>query len=122
MGMRSTRPSRDSSRWGAAQPGVGDGEAGFGADQLELVAADQVEGDVELGEDVAGQAQGGGQAEVDPGGAVADLDRIDLRGFAGEQADGADAVAAEVAEGAAAELDRAADVVRGTLTLRAART
>jgi hypothetical protein len=51
---------------GAAQPGVGDGEPSGGADQLELVAADQVEGDVELGEDVAGQLQGGGEAEVDP--------------------------------------------------------
>ena len=94
---------------GAAEPGVGDDQAALGADQLQLVAAGQVEGDVELGEDAGGQAQGGGQAEVDPGavtgpgGAVVDLDRGDLRGFAGEQADGADAVAAEVAEGAAAE-------------------
>ena len=61
---------------GAAQPGVGDDQPALGADQLQLVAAGQVEGDVELGEDVAGQAQGGGQAEVDPGGAVADLDGV----------------------------------------------
>ena len=55
---------------GAAQPGVGDDQPALGADQLQLVAAGQVEGDVELGQDVAGQAQGGGHAEVDPGVAV----------------------------------------------------
>jgi hypothetical protein len=39
---------------GAAQPGVGDGQAALGADQFQLVAAGQVEGDVELGQDVGG--------------------------------------------------------------------
>ena len=122
-GTRSTRPSRDSSRWLArAQPWVGDDQAALGADQLELVAAGQVEGDVELGEDARGELQSGGQTEVDPGVAVANLGGGDAGGFAGEQADGAGAVAAEVAEGAAAEGDRAADVVWGTLTVRAART
>jgi hypothetical protein len=98
---------------GAAQPGVGDDQAALGADQLQLVAAGQVEGDVELGEDAGGELQGGGQAEVDPGVAVVDLGGGDAGGFAGEQADGTGAVAAEVAEGAATEGDRAADVVRG---------
>jgi hypothetical protein len=77
---------------GAAQPGVGDDQAALGADQLELVAAGQVEGDVELGEDAGGELQGGGHPEVDPGVAVADLDGGDAGGFAGEQADGADAL------------------------------
>jgi hypothetical protein len=77
---------------GPAQPGVGDGQAALGADQLELVAAGEVEGDVELGEDVAGELEGGGQAELDPGVAVADLGGEDPAGLAGEQADGAGAL------------------------------
>jgi hypothetical protein len=58
---------------GAAQPGVRDGQAALGADQLQLVAASQVEGDVELGQDLGGQPEGGGQAEIDSALAVADL-------------------------------------------------
>jgi hypothetical protein len=114
-GTSSRAPSRNSSRWEARQShgsGVGDGQAAVGADQLQLVAAGQVEADVELGEDVAGHPQGGGQAQVDPAGAVGDLVGVHPLGLAGEQADAADAVAAEVAERAAAELDRAADVAR----------
>jgi hypothetical protein len=97
----------------AAQPGLGDDQAALGADQLQLVAAGQVEGDVELGQDAGGELQGDGHPEVDPGVAVEDPGGGDAGGVAGEQADGADAVAAEVAEGAPTEGDRAADVVRG---------
>jgi hypothetical protein len=52
----------------------------------------QVEADVELGEHVAGQLQGRGQPQVDPAGAVGDPLGVDPLGFAGEQADGADAL------------------------------
>jgi hypothetical protein len=96
-----------------AEPRVGERELAGGADDLKLVAAGVVQGNVELGQRVPGQREGRGEPQVTSVGVLGSVD--DLRGghrkgLAAEQPDRADAVAAQIQHRAAAQAAGAADV------------